>query len=152
MRKIEQSLPQITVNPGKITDSPIESMFLNECLRRNSFVLVTNGLEPCGEGNFIFPQCSVGRYRADFIIRSIGYPIRGRVWPPRLFNNICVECDGQEFHTSDEQKEYDRNRDEYFLENGIKTIRFSGYEINSNVSLCVDRLEHEIQMGMRTND
>lgn len=111
----------------KDTESPIEAMMLKALMRSSKFTLVTQG-EATGEGYFIYPQKEVGPYRADFIIKAIGYGVT-RVWPPNKSLEIAIECDGEAFHTSGVQLEHDQKRDAYFKERGIRTFRFTGSEI-----------------------
>lgn len=88
-----------------------------------------NAREPVGAGYFLYPQYEIQPYRLDFLIkvRTFNGPIK--VWPPRLSLDLCVECDGAEFHTTPEQKAYDKRRDNYLLTKGIKTLRLTGTEI-----------------------
>ena len=132
----------------EFTESPIEAMLFKEMMKSGVFVLCRDEDNPTGEGLFIFPQKVVGKYRADFIIRGMGYKPQTRVWPPNIQSTIAVECDGYDFHSSQEQKDYDKNRDAYFLENGIKTIRFTGKEIHKDARRCVNQIENHIRMDM----
>lgn len=130
------------------TQSPIETELLNAMMLSGKFVFCRDGDEPMGEGNFIFAQKHVGPYRADFIIRSIAYRSAKRVWPPLFHKSICVECDGREYHTSPEHKEYDRKRDEFFLEHGLKTMRFTGWDIKNFPMDCVKHILDELSKNM----
>lgn len=130
------------------TQSPIEGQMLRYLMRRRTFVLCQIGDEPVGEGRFIFPQAQVGNYRADFLIRCIGYGNDARVYPPKAQCTVAVECDGHDFHTTPEQVAYDKKRDAYFLEHGIPTLRFTGREIHNNISYCIDQIEHKIDTHM----
>lgn len=126
------------------TESPIEIKMFNEMMRRKEFVLCRENDNPVGEGMFLFPQMQVGMYRADFLIRAIGYPSGLKVWPPKFQTTIAVECDGKDWHSSKEQIEYDKKRDAFFLEHGIRTLRYSGSEINKHVGFCVDEIISKI--------
>lgn len=147
MKSISFSIPRV-VSAVQHTESPIESILFNEMMRSGNFVLCQDGDCPSGEGRFIFPQLVVGPYRADFIIRAIAYPINARVWPPRLQKTVCVECDGKDFHSSPEQVQYDLDRDAYFQNNGIETIRFSGAEIKKRPRSCVDEIISRLHTSM----
>ena len=112
------------------TESHIEVKMLNHLMEEKRFVVVPYGQQPQGAGYFVFPQAEFGAYRADFLIKAVGYKSGSRVWPPNKELVICLECDGKEFHSSPEQKAYDKRRDDYFLKNGIKTYRYSGSEVH----------------------
>lgn len=131
------------------TESPIEAILFREMMRTHPFVLCKEDAEPVGEGYFIFPQYPVGPYRPDFLIKGIGYASNARVWPPVYSATIVVECDGKEFHSTPEQVEYDRKRDQWFKDNGIKTLRFSGAEIHRNVKFCVQQIAFTLNGEMK---
>jgi hypothetical protein len=64
------------------------------------------------------------KYRADFLLVLIN-PIQ------RTARHIVLECDGREFHETEEQQLYDRQRDEDILASGYYAVRrFSGRDIN----------------------
>lgn len=138
MKPLSDIIPA-TILARENTESPIEVLLFDEMMR-HGFVLCGSADTPTGAGYFLFPQHHVGPYRADFIIRMIGYPSGARVWPPRLQSVLCVECDGDEFHRTAEQKEYDAGRDRFFHSHGIPTLRFSGSLIHKNASFCVDEI------------
>lgn len=110
------------------TDSPIENQLLHYLLR-HKVVLCKPGDEPQGAGIFITTQYPVGPYRADFLIIARGYSTNPRVWPPKNEFKFCIECDGEEFHSTEEQLAHDKRRDEYFKEQGIEVLRLSGTQI-----------------------
>ena len=147
MKKLHDILSE-NITAIKYTESPIEVLIFKEMNRRRTFVLCKEGDSPVGEGLFMFPQYVVGKYRADFVIRGMGYRPTLRVWPPKIQATIAVECDGKEFHSTPEQKEHDKEREKYFMNNGIKTIRFTGSEIYKNPRFCVDQIESFIHSEM----
>ena len=128
-------------------ESPIEQKLLINLMRDKRFTIVKEG-EATGQGYFIYPQMQVGNYRADFIIKASGYQGNNRVWPPNSHAAIAVECDGKEFHTSPEDVEYDRQRDEFFLTKGIKTLRFSGSIITRRPDYCIECIAHELEQAV----
>ncbi|MEI7709687.1 MAG: DUF559 domain-containing protein [bacterium] len=78
--------------------------------------------------NFKFTrQYSVGPYILDF------YCVERRV---------CVELDG--FHHL-ENKDYDRERDEYLLLNDVKVLRFWNSEINGNINKVLEKIKQELE-------
>lgn len=81
------------------TESVIENIVLRE------FHLL--GLYPT-------PQFEIGRYRIDL------------AFPDML---IAIECDGQEWHSSKEQIDRDKKRDDYLEKMGWRVIRMSGSDI-----------------------
>lgn len=58
---------------------------------------------------------------------------------------IAIECDGKAHHSSPKQKAHDRKRDKYLRSKGWTTLRFSGKDINGNMSKVINRIESEIQ-------
>jgi very-short-patch-repair endonuclease len=85
---------------------------------------------------WVFAQHPIGPYRVDFLI--VGIPHLG---PPAF---LVVECDGKDFHSSDEQIAYDRERDWIIKRAKFPVIRFSGSDIYSRLNevLCqiIERL------------
>ncbi len=81
------------------TESPIEAQLVKE--------LLNFGLHPV-------TGYKIGPYRADI------------AFPEKL---LVIECDGKDYHTSEEQKEHDRVRDEYMTNIGWTVVRFTGSEI-----------------------
>ena len=72
-------------------------------------------------------QVSIGPYIADFYC-----------WKKLL----VVEIDGSQ-HL--ENKEYDKERDLYFSNLGIRTLRFWNNEINTNINGVLLRIEKELE-------
>ena len=72
-----------------------------------------------------FRQYGIGEYIADF-------------YCPRL--KVVIELDGAQHYTG-EGKEYDEFRAEYMFECGIKTIRFSNWEIINDIDKVLKRLK-----------
>jgi very-short-patch-repair endonuclease len=52
---------------------------------------------------------------------------------------LCVEIDGS-VHESEEQREYDRNRDEVLALRGLKVLRFSNDEVLGGEGFVEERL------------
>ena len=72
-------------------------------------------------------QVSIGPYIADFYCSK---------------KLLVIELDGSQ-HL--ENKEYDIDREKYFLNLGIRTIRFWNSEINTNISGVMQKIENELQ-------
>jgi very-short-patch-repair endonuclease len=76
---------------------------------------------PLGNGVRIFLQAKVGPYRADFLFDWNKGPRR------RL---LVVELDGHDFHEkTKEQALRDKQRDRYFVMQGLELLRFAGSEV-----------------------
>ena len=87
-------------------------------LRRKSF------------GVRVRPQFPIGPYVLDFYI-------------PRL--RLCIEVDG-DFHTQD--KERDDARDEFLLERGIETVRFTSWQVAKEFDSVIYSLDRTIRARM----
>ena len=125
------------------TDSPIEQMMFKEFMRNPNIIMCLKdemfsktGIAGCGI--FAQAQVGVGAYSADFMIRVVGFDRSHKVWPPNVDVMFAVECDGKAYHSSPEQIEHDRRRDNFFKKQGLDTLRFSGAEIHHNAEYCVD--------------
>lgn len=139
MIPLRDCLPK-SVEEMNLTESHIENLMFGAMKKSKRFVLMKPEDEPVGEGLFLYPQFEYPPYRMDFYIKAIGYKGWQKVWPPNTTKEFCIECDGAEFHTSDEQKEHDRKRDAFFKARGIETIRYTGSEIY--------KLEHKIAIEL----
>lgn len=95
----------------------IETMFWNAAYEKMSRL-----------GTFT-PQVEVGYYRLDFALTAI----RGA----RLLK-IAIEIDGQDWHSSPEQRDHDYKRDRYLSKEAWQVIRFTGSQVYRNVDACVD--------------
>ena len=70
-------------------------------------------------------QFPIGPYRADLC------------FPEEM---VVIECDGQEWHSTTEQIEHDRKRDEYMKNLGWKVYRYTG----SNIYWFADQIVAEL--------
>lgn len=74
-------------------------------------------------------------------------PVCNICQPDILFpeKKIAIFCDGDYWHSKEfdngNRWKRDRRNDKILKESGWVTLRFWGYEINTNPSLCVDRIE-----------
>lgn len=73
----------------------------------------------------VFPdaQVTVGNYRADFAFAS---------------RKIAIEVDGNEHHSSQEDRARDAQRDRFFISLGWKVVRFTGLEVWHHPNECAD--------------
>lgn len=144
MRTLGQLIEPV-VAAVELTESPIESELFWAMMRHPKFVLVKGEDKPEGAGIFVRPQTPIGPYIADFYILARGYgQCNLKLWPPKQEIRLVVECDGKDWHTSPEQIAYDRRRDEYMANLGIKVQRFTGTEINKSAVHCANCIEHLI--------
>lgn len=104
----------IYINEVNKLESPIE--------RRLYFGLINNGIQPIS-------QYRVGRYRLDLAIPS---------------KMIAIEADGKAYHSTPNQKEHDRKRDQYLRSKGWTVMRFSGSRIHRDLGGCVYKIKNEI--------
>jgi very-short-patch-repair endonuclease len=92
-------------------------------LHRRAELAVLAGEKPAA---FVFPQHEVGRYRVDFLLVLIDPAARRS-------RTFALECDGQDFHSSDEQLACDAGRDAALRAAGCHdVVRFSGGLLNQN--------------------
>jgi very-short-patch-repair endonuclease len=77
---------------------------------------------PLQEGIFIAPQCKVGKYTADFLVRV-------QHWRGGRAVGV-IECDGHDFHErTKEQAQHDNKRDREMQSRGLIVLRYTGSEI-----------------------
>ncbi len=65
---------------------------------------------------------------------------------------IDVECDGETYHSGRERAQADRQRDNRLTARGWRILRFSGSEINSDLSGCVAMVQRVVKRlgGIKT--
>lgn len=84
------------------------------------------------KGYLVRKQVRCGPFRIDMVV-----------------GNIAIECDGKAFHSSPDQKSYDRRRSAYLYRHGYKSvIRFTGSQINRDTSECVRQIEKKLFKGV----
>lgn len=96
--------------------TPIEESFKSACER---------------EGIAFESQEQVGRYRTDFFDKN---------------RKLVFELDGHEGHKSKEARTYDAKRDRQLHRDGYTVIRFTGSEIYSNLSRCIEEVKQTLQL------
>ena len=108
-------------------ESPIEVIFGTSLLFVHPHVQflglddVRDFSRPC-----LIPQFWWRKYRIDFALCAAG----------KIEPGVFVECDGREFHSTDEQLARDRAKDELASLAGITMMRFSGAEIHQHYDIC----------------
>lgn len=120
---------------SKFCESPIETLFLaalchpmtaNEYDERLEVIrppsgLIANAYPPPMPGIYVYPQITIGDYRVDFLLYSVGYP---------KMESLIVELDGHDFHErTKEQARRDKSRDRALVSQGYRVVRFTGSEI-----------------------
>ena len=112
---------------ARVCESPIEVMFAAE------LAVVLADYFPDAR---IEPQFKWQNWRMDFALFA----------PGGNCLRVFVECDGAEFHSTDEQIANDRRKDEAAKAAGIHLLRFTGSEIQQNSYGCaVVALEHLVE-------
>lgn len=53
---------------------------------------------------------------------------------------LAIECDGERYHSSPEQKRRDRKKTAVLSKHGWKVMRFKGKEINNQLQKCIDQI------------
>jgi very-short-patch-repair endonuclease len=98
-------------------ESPIEEMMLE--------ALYEKGLKP-------YTQIPCGRYRIDIVVKE-------------KYKKIAIECDGKEFHSSNEQVKNDEQKNYYLRKKKYEVIRFTGSEIYRNKNWCAEVVYNRIK-------
>ena len=74
------------------------------------------------------------------------YPIKSSFILDFAFpeQKICIEADGEHYHTSPEARKRDGFKNHSLKKLGWKVMRFWGKEIEEDVEGCVDKIEMEL--------
>jgi very-short-patch-repair endonuclease len=64
---------------------------------------------------------------------------------------LCVEIDGS-IHDTEEQFEYDKNRDEVLALRGLKVLRLTNDELFNEPDVVVEKLKNEPGSDAKTSD
>lgn len=81
------------------------------------------------------PQLKVMNYRLDF---AVLFQVDGRL------QKWAVECDGREWHSTEQQVSRDQSRDQALASNGWRVLRYPGYLIHYGAGGMADRVHLEI--------
>lgn len=120
---------------GDSAESPIEVQIgaaISEFFRRADHPLkLCLTLDPSNLADelVLVPQFSWSYYRSDWAILN-----------PSKEGALLIECDGRDFHSSDEQKAHDRRKDLAALERGYLTLRFTGTQIFRDADKCAQQV------------
>ncbi|AND39586.1 endonuclease domain-containing protein [Cytobacillus oceanisediminis] len=80
------------------------------------------------QGYVVRTQVPCGRYSIDLAIPTL---------------KLAIECDGKAFHSSPAQKAHDRRKNAFLRKNGWHVLRFSGRQINQELSKVLYRINKE---------
>ena len=83
------------------------------------------------KGYQFYRQKPIGDYIVDFFCSKA---------------NLVIEVDGS-YHLVGEKIEYDRVRDEYLNNLGLKVLRFNNSEVLTNIDGVIERIEKEIPLN-----
>jgi very-short-patch-repair endonuclease len=82
----------------------------------------------------LVPQYVLGPFRYDFALSRNGKPI------------ALIECDGRDFHSTEEQVANDRAKDARAPKEGFLLFRFSGSEIFRDTKGCVRTIMRALRL------
>lgn len=117
-----------------LVESPIEEQFgfaLAHVIVEYGYTVAVLGngcVEEVDTDFFIIPQFKWGFYRSDFALVDAREGV-----------TVLIECDGQEFHSSEEHKLHDHQKDAAAAALSMTTLRFTGSQIFGNARLCAQR-------------
>ncbi len=83
----------------------------------------------------LIPQLVTLCYRLDF---AVLFWVDGRI------HKWAIECDGKEWHTSEQQIARDKRRDMDLLADGWRVLRYAGYLLHYGAGGMADRVHVEI--------
>lgn len=122
---------QLAAKISAHTESQIETMMGAALIIYGPYLQLIRYDENWPDGWLLIPQMPLLWYRADWAI----------IRPDRKI--AVVECDGREFHTSEEAIAHDRKRDDEMNAIGVRVYRFTGSEIYRNAAQCAKKVISE---------
>lgn len=140
---------QVLSSMAHLQESPIELYFaaglIRTCRSSNLALLwrqpdgqIVPLVPAPGSSVTVVPQFEFKPYRLDFLL--VYTPSRGT----RFASRLDVECDGEAYHSSPEQRAKDNKRDAFMRRNDFKVIRFEGTQLYGAALECaraaVDKL------------
>lgn len=126
-RKIEQrdsSKTDVVLRKllGSLSESPIEEYMVNAFFNADI-------------AKYCVPQYQIGTKRVDF------------AFPKAM---LVVECDGKEYHFTDQtQIERDQKRDIYLAKRGWRVIHFDGLIIRRNITVCIEKIKKYLRIFIK---
>lgn len=124
----------ITKRSEEINEGHVGTI-LNSILKNNIFdspieEFMAKAMEQHGLLKHAKTQYEIGTKRVDF-----AFPVA----------RLVVECDGMEYHFSDqEQIEKDQKRDIYLARKGWRVLHIEGLAIRRNIGLCIEKIKNEL--------
>lgn len=113
---------------AKLLESPLERVFWRGAYNRLSTI-----------GQFA-PQTQIRGYRADFVLTHI---------PNVPLLKVVIELDGQDFHSTPEQRAHDTRRDRVLMKAGWQVIRFTGSQVYGDCNDCVREVVDLVRVWSR---
>ena len=124
-----------TVELSPNCDSPIETqigaavlMFFERARIRLRICKMVD-LRKMPDGLLLVPQFAWSHYRSDWAILTASRT-----------GALLIECDGKNWHSSEEQKAHDAKKDAAALEYGYLTMRFTGSQIHRDADGCAQKI------------
>lgn len=108
-------------------ESPIEQLFYTAFVTIQKHLMISF-CDCCKIGLCISPQKKINQFRVDFLVQYLHENKK---------REIIVECDSQQFHEKTEQeRQYEEQRDKFLQSRGYKIFRFTGSEIYQKPLKC----------------
>ncbi len=109
-------------------DSPIEKI-MEQALKKNGIAYDAQYA--------LYERGSLNSWNHKYLLDFVVYGQNSK---------IVVECDGKDYHSTDEQRAYDTTRDIWTLRHGFDDVlRFTGSEITRNVQSCIEQIKAALQ-------
>lgn len=90
-------------------------------------------------GRLLFvPQFRWSIYRSDWAIYN-----------PKTSGAMLLECDGKDFHSSEDQKAHDQKKDAAAHDRGYLTMRFTGSQIHRDADGCAQKVWDVVYGGAK---
>lgn len=141
-RVVERAAASVLVSPT--ADSPIETILGAAVLlffRDSGKPLKLCVFEELGKaerGLMFIPQFKWSIYRSDWALYN-----------PKTTGAMLLECDGKEFHSSEDQKAHDQKKDAAALDRGFLTMRFTGSQIHRDADGCAQKVYDAVYGGAK---
>jgi very-short-patch-repair endonuclease len=126
----------------ELCESPIETQLGAKLLTWLPIIFPDSACELCPRGHqseypleciLVIPQYVRGNYRFDLAIERHRKVL------------VLIECDGKEFHSSEDQQARDEAKDESAERDGIRVLRFTGSQIFLRPDDCVSHVVWYLQ-------
>lgn len=141
VKVIDRAATSVLVSPT--ADSPIETilgaavlMFFRDAGRP----LTLRGPDELDKAMSLMfvPQFKWSIYRSDWAIYN-----------PKTTGALLLECDGKDFHSSEDQKAHDQKKDAAAHDRGYLTMRFTGSQIHRDADGCAQKVWDVVYGGKK---